>query len=73
MESPRRPQRVREANDRTDDNLESIELKIPSFQGRNDLDAYLECEDKIELVFDHQNYSEIKNVQVCDYAISGII
>ncbi|XP_062075289.1 uncharacterized protein LOC133779331 [Humulus lupulus] len=38
-------------------------MKIPSFQGRNDPEAYLEWEKKIELVFDCHNYSELKKVK----------
>ena len=32
-------------------------MKIPSFQGKNDPEAYLEWERKVELVFDCHNYS----------------
>ncbi|KAH9686162.1 Endonuclease [Citrus sinensis] len=45
---------------RIDHDLGSIKLKIPSFQGKNDLDTYLEWEKKVELVFDCHNYSEEK-------------
>ena len=49
-------------------------MKIPSFQGKNDLEAYLEWEKKkIELIFDCHNYSELKRVKLAaieffDYA-----
>ncbi|XP_061349324.1 uncharacterized protein LOC133294607 [Gastrolobium bilobum] len=36
--------------ERVDNNLGSIKMKIPSFQGRNDPEAYLEWERKMELV-----------------------
>ncbi|KAH9649361.1 hypothetical protein KPL70_025949 [Citrus sinensis] len=45
---------------RIDRDLGSIKLKIPSFQGKNDPEAYLEWEKKVELVFDCHNYSEEK-------------
>ena len=50
-------------------------MKIPSFQGKNDLEAYLEWEKKkIELIFDCHNYSELKRVKLAaieffDYVI----
>ncbi|KAH9744190.1 Endonuclease [Citrus sinensis] len=47
-----------------DHDLGSIKLKIPSFHGKNvgsiKLEAYLEWEKKVELVFDCHNYSEEK-------------
>ncbi|KAH9668396.1 hypothetical protein KPL70_021399 [Citrus sinensis] len=59
---------------RIDRDLGSIKLKIPSFQGKNYLEAYLEWEKKVELVFDCHNYSEEKKVKLAaveftDYAI----
>ena len=49
-------------------------MKIPSFQGRNDPDVYLEWERKVELIFECHNYSEEKKVKLAavefsDYAI----
>ncbi|PKI32689.1 hypothetical protein CRG98_046920, partial [Punica granatum] len=49
-------------------------MTIPPFQGRNDLDAFIEWERKVELVFDCYNYSEEKKVKLAaveftDYAI----
>ena len=49
-------------------------MTIPPFQGKNDPEAYLEWEKKIELVFDCHNYSESKKVKLAaiefsDYAI----
>ena len=49
-------------------------MKISSFQGKNDLEAYLEWEKKIELIFDYHNYSEEKKVKLAvvefkDYAL----
>lgn len=55
--------------------MNGFKLKIPPFHGRNDHDAYLEWEKKIELVFDCQHYSEYNKVRVVaiefyDYAIN---
>ena len=36
---------------REDNNLGSIKMKIPSFQGKNDPEVYLEWERKVEMVF----------------------
>ena len=49
---------------RVDRNFGSIKMKIPSFQGRNDPEAYLEWEKKIELIFDCHNYSKEKKVKL---------
>ncbi|KAH9801845.1 hypothetical protein KPL71_001176 [Citrus sinensis] len=59
---------------RIDRDLGSIKLKIPSFQGKNDPEAYLEWEKKVELVFDCHNYFKEKKVKLAaveftDYAI----
>jgi hypothetical protein len=45
-------------------NLGGIKMKIPSFQGRSDPEAYLEWEKKMEFVFDCHNYSETKKVKL---------
>lgn len=73
--SHRRPRRARETSGRFDDNLGGMKLKIPTFYGKNDPDAYLEWEKKIELVFDCQHFSETKKVRLAateftDYAIN---
>ena len=44
--------------------MEGIKLKVPSFQGRNDPDVYLEWERRIELVFDCHTYSEEKKLKL---------
>ena len=70
MGRPRRGRRGRgprgnlRGRDGVDRNLGSIKLKIPSFQGRNDPEVYLEWEKKIELIFDCHNYSEEKKVKL---------
>lgn len=56
-----------------DNNLGSIKMKIPSFQGKNDPEFYLEWERKVEHVFDCHNYSEEKKMKLAvaefiDYA-----
>ena len=57
-----------------DRNLGSIKMTIPSFQGRNDPNVYLEWERKVDLIFECHNYSEEKKVKLvtvefCDSAI----
>ena len=37
---------------------ENIQLKIPNFEGKNDLEAYLEWEKKIDWIFDCHSYFE---------------
>ena len=49
--------------DGTDRNLGNIKKKIPSFQGKNDPEVYLEWEKKVELIFECHNYSEEKKVK----------
>ncbi|RIA04916.1 hypothetical protein BRARA_K00808, partial [Brassica rapa] len=58
-------------NERTNDGLSGLKLKIPSFDGKNDPDAFLEWERKIELVFDCQNFSDIKNVRLAAAEFTG--
>jgi hypothetical protein len=58
----------------TDRNQGNIKMKIPSFHGKNDLEAYLEWEKKVELIFECHNYSKEKKVKLIviefsDYAI----
>ena len=48
-----------------------MKLKIPPFDGKNDPDAFLEWERKIEHVFDCQNYSEIRKVRLAATEFSG--
>ena len=49
-------------------------MKIPSFQGKNDLEVYLEWEKKVEFIFECHNYLEEKKVKLAvieftDYVI----
>ena len=60
--------------DGTDRNLGNIKMKIPSFQGKNDLEVYLKWEKKVEFIFDCHNYFEEKKVKLAvieftDYAL----
>ncbi|XP_052181971.1 uncharacterized protein LOC127794765 [Diospyros lotus] len=60
--------------ERIDNNLDNIKMQIPSFQGKNNPEVYLEWETKVEMVFDCHNYSELKKVKLAtieftDYAI----
>jgi hypothetical protein len=67
--------RFGEARNRKDNNLGGIKMKIPSFQGRSDPEAYLEWEKEMEFVFDCHNYSETMKVKLAviefsEYAIT---
>ena len=49
-------------------------MKMPPFQGKNDPEAYLECEKNVELIFEYHNYSGEKKVKLAviefiDYTI----
>ncbi len=39
-------------------------MKMPSFQGKNDAEAYLEWEMKVEMIFAYHNYSEEKKMKL---------
>ena len=72
-ESGRRSARRRR---RVDNNLSSIKMKIPSFQGKSDPEAYLEWEKKMEFIFachEYSNYKKVKLVVIefSDYAMVG--
>ena len=41
-------------------------MKIPSFQGRNNPEAYLEWEKRVEMVFDYHHYSEENKVKLIE-------
>ncbi|XP_052621730.1 uncharacterized protein LOC128127310 [Lactuca sativa] len=71
-EPERRPNRRRS---RRDDNLSSIKMKVPSFKGKSDPDAYIEWETKMEFIFDCHEYSNRKKVKLAvvefsDYALT---
>ena len=50
--------------DGTDRNLGNIKMKIPSFQGKNNPEVYLEWEKKVELIIECHNYSKEKKVKL---------
>ena len=56
---------------RVDNNLGSIKMNSPSFQDKNDLEAYLEWESKVENVFEIHNYSEDKMVKLASVEFYG--
>ena len=67
-------QRDPRRRDDVDRNLGSIKMKIPPFQGKNDPEAYLEWEKKVEMIFECNRYSEEKKVKLAaveftDYAV----
>ena len=47
-----------------DRNLGNIKLKIPAFKGKTDLEAYLDWEKKVEMIFNIHRYSEEKKVKL---------
>nr|XP_025661649.1 uncharacterized protein LOC112757266 [Arachis hypogaea] len=47
-----------------DNNLNTIKMRIPKFKGRSDLEAYLEWERNVELLFQCHNYSDVKKVRL---------
>ena len=74
MGSYKRDGRGRRARNRGD-GLSGIKMKIPSFKGKSDPEAYLEWEKKMEFTFDCDNYLKAKKVKLVviefsDYAIT---
>ena len=61
----------RAPRNRTDDHLGNLKLRIPVFSGTNKPDDYLDWEKKIELVFDCQDYSELKKVRLVVTEFNG--
>jgi len=47
-----------------DMDLNTIKLKIPNFQGKNNPEAYLEWEKKVDWIFDCYSYSEQNKVKL---------
>ena len=58
-----------------DGDLDAIKLKIPHFQGKNDPEAYLAWEKKVDWIFYCHNYSEAKKVKlvVIEFTDYGLI
>ena len=48
----------------TDGDLSNIKVNIPPFMGKSDPEAYLEWEERMEMIFDCHNYSESKKVKL---------
>jgi len=46
------------------DDLDAIKLKIPSFQGKNDPEMYLDWEKRVDWIFYCHNYSKVKKVKL---------
>ena len=67
--------RLGEAKNQEDNNLGSIKIRIPSFQGNNDPKAYLEYGRKVEMVVYCHNYSENKKVKlvVIEFSVFSIV
>ena len=51
--------------------LGGLKLKISTFDGKNDPDAFLEWGRMIELVFDCQNFSDFKKVRLTAAEFTG--
>ncbi|XP_019423019.1 PREDICTED: uncharacterized protein LOC109332490 [Lupinus angustifolius] len=49
---------------RREERLEGVKIKVPTFIGKNDPEAYLEWELKMEQVFECSSYQESKKVKV---------
>ena len=54
----------RNRREEADDDLSHIKISIPPFMGKSDPEAYLEWEEKMEMIFDCHNYSEGKKVKL---------
>lgn len=57
--------------DGLDRELGSIKMKILAFQGKNNLEAYLEWEKKIELMFKCHYYSKVKKGKLIIIEFNG--
>ena len=44
---------------------------MPPFTRKNDVDAYLEWEQKVEMIFNCDKYSDEKKVQIATFEFSG--
>ncbi|XP_024011381.1 uncharacterized protein LOC112086641 [Eutrema salsugineum] len=71
-DSRRRHRRHKE--ERVQEGFGGVKLRIPPFHGKNDPDAYLEWEKKIELLFNCQQFAGINRVKIAttefyDYAL----
>lgn len=78
-QSPRQTRFRRQGDDESHasefENTKSLKVQIPPFNGKNDPEAYLNWERKVERIFDLHNYSELDKVKMAsmefsDYASS---
>ena len=70
----RHPRHNRNGVGRESDSIKEIKLKIPSVQGKLDLETYLEWKRKIEMISDCRHYTKEQKVklvviELTDYAI----
>lgn len=56
---------------RENERIEGVKVKVPSFHGRDDVEAYLEWEMKIEQIFSCHNYSEEEKLKVAALEFKG--
>ncbi|XP_019432676.1 PREDICTED: uncharacterized protein LOC109339658 [Lupinus angustifolius] len=69
----RQRRKARRGRRREDNKVEGIKVKVPTFINKNDPEAYLEWELKIEQVFDCNSYNKEKKVKVAeDNKVEGI-
>ena len=48
-------------------------MQIPPFKGKNTVEAYLEWERKVEMIFAYHNYSEEKKVRLAIVEFSDYV
>ena len=51
--------------------MDDLKLKIPKFLGTYDLEAYLDCEMKVDQIFNCNNFSEEKKMQLASLEFEG--
>ena len=61
----------RHRSDERGGELGGVKIQIPSFQGKNDPDAYLEWETKVEQIFSYHHYNEERKVKVAALEFSN--
>ena len=66
-----RARRSGERSPQVDNCLSSIKVKMPPFCAKNNVDALLEWEQKVEMIFNCHNYSEEKNEKLAAFEFSG--
>lgn len=66
-----RPQRLNNRRPQYEDNLGSLKLWIPEFQGKTNPDTYLEWEQKMEAVFRCQRFAKERKVMLATTEFEG--